>query len=836
MIVFDYLKNLFLYAGLEKEEFQSAKELFHIENRKMLIRMAMFLAIVIFILVLLSFVVESAVLQKNRAVYTIVCVVEFTLAFLPYKFGLKFPRIVLPLCYVFGVLLYAFGIVVGTMNLTDAPTVTFVVLCASVPMMFYDHPVRCNFVTVLAAAVYLLVGSMTKEHSAFITDFIDIATFGVAGIFLNLFIMQSRAHCLTLTQHAEKQKNEILKLNDTLVVRYDELEKSLEKERRDNNVISGLGNLFYAIYVIDLKHNTFREITTNSKIQNVLSNVCDARSAMRLITEKMVANEDKTEVAVFNNFDTVKERLRGKSSLSIEYEGISIGWSRAMLVPIAFDENGDVSEILYTTRLINEERKSNLEQEHIRNIYASMNSALWNIEFDMGGEISLCYWSSAFRRMLGFETEKEFPAVLESWTNLIYESDKPFVLQKFWSAINDPTNSSVFDVEFRMQKKNGDFFWFHSAGRITRRTNGSPISFIGVCVDINDRKKMEEKIASQQMIMQNALVDAQRANNAKTTFLNKLSHDVRIPMNSILGFVELAKTNAANSKLLSEYLDKISVSTGYMRSLVDDILDISRIESGTYELESSQNNLCSILREIEILILPEIQSRNLKFRLNADLKNEDVLCDKNRLIQIVLNLLGSSMNISKPGEEIELGVRQNFAPQNGIAFYDIHVRNILLNSELVLRVNFEVCSKQMGASEKVACNSKDVLKNKRILLVEDDSLNCEIERTVLEMNGCIVEIASNGAEAVEKVKNAEPESYDAILMDIQMPVMDGYTATREIRNLKRSEISSLPIVALTANVTEEEKLLTQSAGMDGHVGKPIDVQNVAAVIASLVKN
>ena len=220
------------------------------------------------------------------------------------------------------------------------------------------------------------------------------------------------------------------------------------------------------------------------------------------------------------------------------------------------------------------------QQMAMENIHAAMGSGLWSMEFDEKGEMASCTWSEVFRKMVGYESKEAFPDRIESWADLLYEEDKEWVLKEYWDTVKDYTGEKTYDVEYRLLTRHAGVRWFHAAGRLSRREDGSPITFVGLFVDIDDEKKMEERLRKQKVDLEDALAAAQHANRAKTVFLNNMSHDIRTPMNAIIGFTSLAATHLDNKEQVQDYLSKITTSSNHLLSLINDVLDMSRIESG----------------------------------------------------------------------------------------------------------------------------------------------------------------------------------------------------------------------------------------------------------------
>ncbi len=553
---------------------------------------------------------------------------------------------------------------------------------------------------------------------------------------------------------------------------------------------------------------------------------------------------------------------------------------------------------------IEQEREKALKRaesatEAIMTIHETLGSGNWSMEFNEKGEMESCFWSDAFRRMLGYESESDFPNVLESWSDLLHEDDRERVLKTFWDTVWDYTGEKTYDVEYRLLTKKSGWRWFHAAGRLTRRPDGSPITYYGMFMDIDEKKAAANAL-------EDALTAAQHANKAKTLFLNNMSHDIRTPMNAIIGFTSLAMTHLDNTSLVKDYLTKIITSSNHLLSLINDVLDMSRIESGNVRIEENKANLSDIIHNLGTIIQPDIHARHLDFRMDmADVVNEDIVCDKLRLNQVLLNLLSNAMKFTKPGGRVSLCVVQKGNISLGYASYEFRVKDTGIGmskefqkhifepferehtstvsgiqgtglgmaitknivdmmggtisvisekgkgSEFIVSLRFKVNGEpipeprdlqglpakrfNMDQTRKDDAVSPIDLTGKKILLVEDNELNQEIAVAILEEAGLLVDTADDGTVAVDIMKAAKPGQYDLILMDIQMPHMDGYEATKAIRSLTEPEIAGIPIIAMTANAFEEDKRRAIESGMNGHIAKPINVQKLFETLAFILQ-
>ena len=439
------------------------------------------------------------------------------------------------------------------------------------------------------------------------------------------------------------------------------------------------------------------------------------------------------------------------------------------------------------------------------------------------------------------------------------------------------------DFEY-VHLKTGEKRWFHN---------------IAMCSEVNGKKKyilvMSDRTADWKMnqALSEAVHAAETANRAKSTFLSNMSHDIRTPMNAIIGFTTLAVSNIDDQKRVRDYLGKILSSSNHLLSLINDILDMSRIESGKIHLEETEVSLSDVLHDLKTIISGQINAKQLEFYIDAmEVTNEDVYCDKTRLNQVLLNLLSNAVKFTPAGGTVSVRLKQFPGTVRGIELYEIRVKdngigmspefvekifspferertstvsrtqgtglgmaitkNIVdmmggtievqteqgKGTEFIVRLPFRLQSEKHH-TEKIA--ELEGLKalvvdddfntcDRCILLVEDNELNSEITVEILNEYGYMVDTAGNGAQAVEKVKNSKPGNYDLVLMDVQMPVMNGYEATRQIRALNDPALAGITIIAMTANAFDEDKKKALECGMDGFLTKPIVIEELIGTI------
>ncbi|MDE7106232.1 MAG: response regulator [Anaeroplasmataceae bacterium] len=546
-----------------------------------------------------------------------------------------------------------------------------------------------------------------------------------------------------------------------------------------------------------------------------------------------------------------------------------------------------------------------------------------------------------------------------------------------------------------------------------------------ILVGFRNIDEMIRKEQEQQNILSEALAQAQYANKAKTTFLNSMSHDIRTPMNAIIGFTSLAVTHIDNKEQIKGYLSKIMTSGNHLLSLINDVLDMSRIESGKVKIDEKETSLPEIMHDLKTIVQADVKAKQLEFYIDTlDVTNETIICDKLRLNQVLLNLLSNAMKYTKPGGMVSVRVIQSADAPEGYASYRFsikdtgigmspeflkhvfepfereqtstvsgiqgtglglaitknivdmmggtitvesevdkgsefvvtfnfkvadnpsepqslkHLENLkalvvdddvntcmsvskmlstigmrpdwtTLGKEAIIRTKFSIeqnepysayiidwlmpdmngielvrrirkvigdetpviiltaydwtdiekeareagvtafCSKPLFLSELrniLAAPYKDKenteetdsseelrFEGKRLLLVEDNELNQEIAQTILEAVGFVIDTVDDGSVAVEQMKKMPAGTYDLILMDVQMPIMNGYEATRIIRALEDPVKAAIPIVAMTANAFEEDRKEAMEAGMNGYAAKPIEIEKLMKTLADILK-
>ncbi len=731
-----------------------------------------------------------------------------------------------------------------------------------------------------------------------------------------------------------------------------------------------------------------------------------------------IHKDDQEKLFQASRIGTMRERLQKEPRYSVVVRELSEKGMRWLRFEVNRGVDGDHAAVSFMD--VSEERETKIKLEQMDIVEALSRDYTEITQVDLAENTSVAFKSRG--EMIDEDRRKVHP-YNETWAwvieKYVYPADREAFQEKVSAASLECAlkDKDTLVIPFRAVLE-GEVHHY----QVKFVTAGSDRHHLILGIRNADAEVRAEE--ERRKILQDALAAAEHANRAKTTFLNSMSHDIRTPMNAIIGFTALAAAHIDNKKQVADYLGKISVSSEHLLSLINDVLDMSRIESGKVKIEEKEVHLPDVLHDLRTIIQANVRARQLELYIDTvDVVHEDIICDKLRLNQILLNLISNAVKFTRPGGMVSVRVIEKPGAPGGTANYEFRVKDsgigmsrefqkhifeaftreqtstvsgiqgtglgmaitkniveimggsISVESEIgkgseftvclrfricgnpvhceqiprlaglhalvadddfntcasvtrmltkigmraewttsgkeaVLRTQLAVenddefsayiidwimpdmngietvrriraiigeskpiiiltaydwteieeearaagvtafCSKPLFMSElrdallkpieeekpvEAAEPLDDIFAGKRILLVEDNELNQEIAATILEEQGFSVDLAEDGTVAVEKMEKAAGGYYDLILMDIQMPRMDGYEATRRIRALEDREKANIPIYAMTANAFDEDRQRVLDAGLDGHIVKPIDIAALMAVLKGALK-
>ena len=488
-------------------------------------------------------------------------------------------------------------------------------------------------------------------------------------------------------------------------------------------------------------------------------------------------------------------------------------------------------------------------------------------------EYSFKYVSEQFANMLGYKTPKELmEASSGSILGLAHPDDIEVGLE---DALNQYTHSDHYATIYRIRCKDGTYKYIEDRGQKVVKEDGT-IEHWNLMLDKNDFMHKSIELESEK-----------KANKSKSDFLSRMSHDMRTPLNGIIGLLQIAERHFDDKDLLLESHKKMQVAANYLLSLINDVLQMSKIEDGNVPLTKDIIDFSELTKDILVIIEQRAKERGIKMQFNAknDIRYPFVYGSPVHLRQIFLNIYGNCIKYNHIGGSIvttsdytetddgvvmyewtitDTGIGMSkeykehiFEPfsqerqyigsaHHGIGLGMSIVKGLIekmggsieveseegVGSTFIIKIPFKIAS----APDKVNKQTSEIkIDGLNLLLVEDNELNAEIAETLLSDEGAAVTVAKDGSQAVNIFKEKPEGSFDAILMDIMMPVMDGLTATKKIRTLNHPDAKKIPIIAMTANAFKEDKEKCLAAGMNAHLAKPIEIENVKKVLCEQIR-
>lgn len=569
---------------------------------------------------------------------------------------------------------------------------------------------------------------------------------------------------------------------------------------------------------------------------------------------------------------------------------IYFAYALACLILLFTFETPDYQKMIKVTN----ELKRNNEQLNLykqqaddlsKTVHKLMKTSSWFIYFDKNGEITDSSWSEEFLPLLGYSLDDNVD-VANLWTDSLHPEDKDKTLEAFMNGLK----GAEYKTEARLRYKDGSYHWFLCTGSLHTDSAGNPESYKGVIQNIddeiytreliNERLKAVEDLERSQTELERALFASEEAGRAKTTFLSNMSHDIRTPMNAILGYAQLAKEHISDKDEVLGCINTILSSGDHLLSLINDVLDMSRIESGKVKIENAPVSLLELINGIEVLTKSNVKEKHQTYEtIIENLDNPYVLCDRLKLNQILINCVGNAVKYTPDGGHIKLMLTQKdtefvfkiiddgigmsadllahvFEPfvragntdsiqgtglGMAITYNLVNMMGGTISAESKLKAGstftislpLQIISKEEYSSFKEAPTDEisvdemvTTLSGKRFLVVDDNKINRSVVRRLLSDRGMYVDECERGRDAINIISSVKEDTYDAVFMDIIMPEMTGYESTTAIRNLDSAFAKTIPIFAMTANAFEEDIKKANECGMNGHITKPFKIEDL----------
>ena len=467
-----------------------------------------------------------------------------------------------------------------------------------------------------------------------------------------------------------------------------------------------------------------------------------------------------------------------------------------------------------------------------------------------------------------------------TFRGMVYPEDFAAIQQSIEEQIADPENDHLDHVEYRITRKDGTVRWIDDYGHFATFPEHGDAFYVFIS-DITERRQIQE----EKLRMEMELEKERQASEIKAAFLFNISHDILTPLNSIMGFTDLARRHINEPELLKNYLSKVDESSRQMLNLVNDLLDMSKITYGKTQLRTE---VCDLEEQVLIVVhafTNRAAEKNIALDCVTNLPREMVYTDDVNLRKILSALLDNAIKFTPAGGHVKISARKKkvsdthlrcefIIEDDGVGMNDDFMRRMYetfereetstktghISAGLGLSITKKLIDAMGGSIHAESVKGKGttftvglpfkIVRDEatdnapaeipkavnadnyshRILLVDDIELNRMLAETILEESGFSVETVADGCEAVEVFVKHPPGYYDLVLMDIQMPIMNGYEATRAIRSLDRPDAKVLPIIALSANSRDEDKRMSMESGMNYHIAKPFDVVQLIAAV------
>ncbi|MBQ7608253.1 MAG: response regulator [Desulfovibrionaceae bacterium] len=496
------------------------------------------------------------------------------------------------------------------------------------------------------------------------------------------------------------------------------------------------------------------------------------------------------------------------------------------------------------------------------------------VVYHADAEEKIIYVNEGTLHIYGCETKEAFLSLVGgSFRGMVYPEDLEVVEQTIRMQIESNTDDQV---SYRIRRADGQMRWVQDYGHFVATKEYGDLFYVFI-YDITD-VKLAEKEAHRAA---EELANAKNLNKAKNAFIFNLSHDIRTPMNAILGYIDLARRHKNEAAAVEEHLEKANRAGIHMLTLIDELLELAEVDAAQAKLKPSENVLAKIVQDAVMLVEPKMRSKSITQVSDLAAGEETVMVDPTCLHRVLSHILSNAIKFTPDGGRITTTITRGEISETGYARFAVSIQDTGIGmseefqkkafdafereatstesghfgtgigltvsrrivemmggsievssvkdkgSTFTIALPLKICDKNVQ-EEKAEVSTEDAQEKtqRRILVVEDIELNRMLAETVLTESGFLVDSVPDGCDAVDTVLAKPAGYYDAILMDIQMPIMNGYEATKAIRAQSRKDLKKLPIIALSANARPEDTEASYASGMNAHVAKPFDVEGL----------
>ena len=656
-----------------------------------------------------------------------------------------------------------------------------------------------------------------------------------------------------------------------------------ELSKLNQEILTSLSDLFFGVYRLNLREGTIRVIRRPDGLEDGSVGPGDSPYCVEQIAEFYHPDERPAYCRMHSLENLRALKAQGIRSISNEFRRRVNGEFCWVMNTAYLNAHGaDDDSVVLALMDVSERRRQDeiiaaLSREYYALYYINLGRDTYQIlradpyvmqKMDLHQQGCYSRMIDAYVRQFVHPSQQE-------------EMNAFFNLNRFVQAHGQLEQSRVY----RKRQPDGRYAWMQARLMLGDEDGvARHVTFAIRDVDGDMRRELETK-----QLLEDALRRAESANAAKSDFLSHMSHDIRTPMNAIVGMTALANTYLDDTGRVRDCLDKISVSSKHLLGLINEVLDMSKIESGKLDLERRAFNLTDVMREAVCMMQPASQEKRQELRLSVQaVRHAEVMGDALRLKQVLSNLLSNAVKYTPERGAIHVNLQEMASKSashgryvltvedDGIGMREAFIEHIfepfsraddsrvsrtagtglgmaitqnivhMMGGEITVQSEWgkgsrftvafelELTQGQTAKASPALAQERPRFDGRRFLIAEDNTLNLEITTEFVKLAGAEAEAAVDGAKAVEAFTKHAPGYYDAILMDIQMPLMNGYEATRAIRALKRPDAARIPIIAMTANAFASDVQRARKAGMDAHVAKPVDMGQLLSVLRQFV--